>query len=147
MDIEIITENLQLDIFGFSGIATNKDYAGTAFKLSGKMWEVVKAAGMRNKGKNIWVYETGDRVFAGVELENHTVGNDKCGLEKIIIDLKKYAYFKHVGPYNQITTTGRSMRSELTKRGFEVVLPYIEIYGHWTSDENKLETELLMCLK
>ena len=39
------------------------------------------------------------------------------------------------------------MIDELTKQGYEVILPYIEIYGHWTRDENKLETELLMCLK
>jgi len=39
------------------------------------------------------------------------------------------------------------MTSELTKRGMEITLPYIEIYGHWTNDETKLETELIMCLK
>jgi hypothetical protein len=39
------------------------------------------------------------------------------------------------------------MINELTKQGFEVILPYIEIYGHWTRDESKSETELLMCLK
>ena len=38
------------------------------------------------------------------------------------------------------------MTDELKKKGFEIVLPYIEIYGHWTTDETKLETELLMCL-
>jgi hypothetical protein len=32
MDIEIITEILELDTYGFSGIASNGDYAGTAFK-------------------------------------------------------------------------------------------------------------------
>jgi effector-binding domain-containing protein len=147
MDIEIITENLQLDIYGFGGIALQKDYVGTAFKLSAKMWELVKAGGIKNKGKNIWVYETGARVFAGVKWEIHTTDNNNYGLEKITIHMEKYAYFKHIGPYNLIKQTGENMKSELTKRGFEVILPYIEIYGHWTSDETKLETELLMCLK
>lgn len=32
MNVEIITEPLTLTIYGFSGIAVNKDYAGTAFK-------------------------------------------------------------------------------------------------------------------
>ncbi|PQV61801.1 hypothetical protein CLV53_10175 [Sediminibacterium magnilacihabitans] len=39
------------------------------------------------------------------------------------------------------------MTKQLAMKGFEVELPYIEIYGHWTKDESKLETELLMTLK
>lgn len=146
MNIEIHNEVFRLDIFGFGGIASNKDYAGTAFKLSGKMWEIVKSRDLKNKGKNIWVYETGDKVFAGVELEDSMDGTN-YGLERNKIDLEKYAYCKHVGPYNLIKETGQAMRNYLAKQGFEVVLPYIEIYGHWTNDETKLETELLMCLK
>ena len=62
MDIKIITEKLQLDIYGLGGFATSKDYVGTAFKLSGRMWEIVKANDVKNKGKNIfpnWVAENG----------------------------------------------------------------------------------------
>ena len=146
MEIEIITKGLQLDIYGFGGIATNKDFAGTAFKLSGRMWEVIKANGIKNKGLNIWVYENADKVFAGVELENHTESNNN-GLEDKKINLEKYAYYKHIGPYNLIKQVGQNMVNELTKQGFEVILPNIEIYGHWTSDETKLETELFMCFK
>lgn len=146
MNIEIFTNNLQLDVYGFGDITINKDYTGTAFKLSGRMWEVVKASGLKNEGKNIWVYDVADKVFVGVKLENPTDNND-YGLEKMTINLEKYAYFKHIGAYNLIKQTGQNMTDELTKRGFEVILPYIEIYGHWASDETKLETELLMCLK
>ncbi|MFZ1679133.1 MAG: GyrI-like domain-containing protein [Saprospiraceae bacterium] len=146
MKIEIITTSFQLEIYGFGGVATYKDYAGTAFILSGKMWEVIKTNGIKNKGMNIWVYDTADKVFAGVELDHPTASNNH-GLEKKQINLEKYAYYKHVGAYNLIKQTGQNMTNELTKQGFEVILPYIEIYGHWTSDENKLETELLMSLK
>jgi effector-binding domain-containing protein len=146
MEIEIIIKNFQLDIYGFGGIATNKDYTGAAFKLSGKMWEVIKTNGVKNKGLNIWVYENADKVFAGVELENHTDSNN-YGLEEKKINLEKYAYYKHIGPYNLIKKKEQNMINELTKQGFEIILPNIEIYGHWTRDENKLETELLMCLK
>jgi hypothetical protein len=38
------------------------------------------------------------------------------------------------------------MRDELKRNGFSPGFPYIEIYGHWTEDETKLETELLMSL-
>ena len=52
MDISIHTDTLTLDIYGFSEIAATGDYAGTAFKLSDKMWKVVKSKGLKNKGKN-----------------------------------------------------------------------------------------------
>lgn len=146
MNIEIITKPLQLAIYGFGGTAINKDYVGTAFQLSGKMWETVKANGLKNKGKNIWVYESNHSVFAGVELENPATGLS-AGLEENIISLDKYGYYKHIGPYQLIKQAGQKMTSELTAKGFEVILPYIEIYGHWNKDETQLETELLMSLK
>ena len=146
MNIDIITKNRQVDIYGFGTTAINKEYAGTAFNLSGKLWKVVKANSIKNKGMNVWVYETADTIFAGVELDNPADGHT-YGLDEKKITLKKYAYYKYVGPYSLIKQTGQTMVSELTKQGYEVILPTIEIYGHWTSDETKLETELFMCLK
>lgn len=146
MEVSIITKDLHLDLYGFGGMATNKDYTGRAFELSRKTWEVVKAGGLKNKGKNIWVYDAYDKVFAGVELDNFP-GDNNPGLEKMTVRLVKYARFRHVGPYKLIKQAGQNMTNELTRQGFEVVLPYIEIYGHWTSDETKLETDLIMSLK
>jgi effector-binding domain-containing protein len=145
MNLEIINEPLRLDIYGFSGIAINKDYAGTAFKLMDKMWQTVKSNNLKNRGLNIWVYENNEKVFAGVELND--VPEHNIGLEQKSITLTKYAYYKHIGSYNLIKQVGQSMKDELKSKGFEDILPYIEIYGHWTNDETKLETELLMSLK
>jgi predicted transcriptional regulator YdeE len=145
MNVEIINDPLSLNIHGFSGIAVNRDYAGTAFKLMDRMWQAVKSNNLKNKGLNIWVYEQDHKVFAGVEL-NETP-DDGTGLEQKNITLLKYAYYKHIGPYNLIKQAGQNMTDELKSKGYETVLPYIEIYGHWTNDETKLETELLMSLK
>src|SRR3978361_515829 len=97
MNVEIITSPFNIDIFGLSGLALNKDYAGTAFKLSGKTWEIIKLNGLKNKGINVWLYEDDDRVFTGVELEGKS--SDTAGLEHKSIALSKYAYYKHIGPY------------------------------------------------
>jgi hypothetical protein len=145
MEIEIINKNLSLDIYGFSGVAVNKNYAGTAFQLMDKMWLAVKAKELKHKGMNIWVYEPNEKVFAGVELYDRP--DDDSQLEHKAINLTKYAYHKHVGPYNLLKQAGQNMIDELKSKGFETRLPYIEIYGHWTNDETKLETELLMSLK
>jgi predicted transcriptional regulator YdeE len=145
MKAEIITKNFTLGIYGFSGKAVNKDYAGTAFKLMDKMWQTVKTKELKNKGINIWVYETNEQVFAGVELDNSS--SHDTGLEHKVVNLANYAYYKHIGPYNLIKQAGQNIRDELKKQGFETSFPYVEIYGHWTNDETKLETELLMSLK
>jgi len=145
MKLEIIDKHLSLDIYGFSGTAIGKDYAGTAFKLMDKMWKTVKSNNLKNKGLNIWVYEAHEMVFAGVELDS--VPKLDIGLEQKSITLNKYAYYKHIGPYNLIKQAGRAMKDELEQLGLEISNPYIEIYGHWTNDEAKLETELLMSIK
>src|SRR4051812_36755305 len=98
MKLEIIERPLHMDIYGFSGTAVGKDYAGTAFKLMDKMWKIVKSDNLKNKGLNIWVYEPNEMVFAGVELDDAPHHN--TGLEQKKVTLKKYAYYKHVGPYH-----------------------------------------------
>jgi predicted transcriptional regulator YdeE len=145
MPVEIITQPFNLIIYGFSEMAINKNYAATAFKLSGKMWQIVKLNNLKNKGLNIWVYEQRNSVFAGVELND--TPNQDTGLELKHITLLKYAYYKHIGPYNLIQQAGQNMTNELKRMGYETTLPYIEIYGHYTNDDTKLETELIMCLQ
>ena len=144
MKVEIINKALKLDISGFSGVATDKNYAATAFALMDKIWPVVKSKGLKHKGLNIWIYEPNEKVFAGVELEDSSIKD--TGLEQKIIVLTKYAYYKHIGPYGQLKQAGNNMQNELRKIGLKPGLPYIEIYGHWTNDETKLETELLMAV-
>lgn len=143
--IEIITQPLTLDIYGFAGIALNKDYAGTAFKLMDRMWKIVKGNNISNKGINIWVYETGEKVFAGVEL--YEAPDPTVGLERNTITLSMYAYHKHIGSYHLIKQAVEHMTAQIKAAGYEAALPYVEIYGHWTNDESRLETALLMSVK
>jgi effector-binding domain-containing protein len=145
MKVEIITSPFRLKIYGFSGTAINKDYSGTAFRLSNKMWQAVKSNNLKNKGLNVWIYEPNEKVFTGVELDDNPT--KEIGLEQKNITLLKYAYFKHIGPYKLIKQVGQAMTDEIKQSGLEIDFPYIEIYGHWTTDETKLETELLMSLK
>jgi hypothetical protein len=144
MNVEIIHKNLRIDIYGFSGIAVNKNYAGTAFKLMDKMWQIVKTKELKNKGINVWVYEIDEHIFAGVEL--YETPDPDFGLEHKVVDLPNYAYHKHIGPYHLLKHVVPDMNDEIKNQGHEPALPYVEIYGHWTKDESKLETELLMAI-
>lgn len=144
MNINIVDTEFRLILYGISGIATNKDYAGTAFRLMDKMWQIVKSNQLKNKGINVWVYDDSNQVFAGVEL--YEAPDATLGLELKQIQLAKYARYKHVGPYQSIPSAGRRVNEELRTRGFSPGLPYIEIYGHPAPDESKQETELLINL-
>lgn len=143
MNIEISRTPLILNVHGFADVATDRNYLAKAFELMDKMWKVVKSNGLKNKGKNIWIYEANQMVFAGVELEENENHRE---LETKSVNLPKYAYYKHIGPYQLIKDSGQRMSAELKARGFQTEYPYIEIYGHWTEDETKLETELIMAI-
>ena len=145
MNLQVLNVPFIKTIHGYSGTAVNKNYGQTAFKLSERVWQAVKGNNLKNKGLNIWVYEPNEIVFAGVELEVDP-GMD-TDLEQKTIYLPKYAYYKHVGPYTLLKQVGIDLRNELKARGLETSFPDVEIYGHWSADETKLETELLMCLK
>ena len=140
----LITYNFSKVIHGFSGRALNKDYVGMAFQLSDRMWKAVKGKALKNEGKNVWVYEADHLVFAGVELIP-PVSNEE-GLEVKEISLNRCAYYKHVGPFRLIKEVGQQMNRTLEQMGEKSGLPYIEIYGHWTPDENLQETELIVSL-
>lgn len=144
MQVAIITNPLQLDLHGFSAMAVNKDYSGTAFRLMDRLWKTVQSFQLKNKGLNTWVYGPDQKVFAGVGLEEIPPAGTE--LEHLPITLPKYAYYKHIGPYNLIGQAGKAMREHLQAAGHRIISPYIEIYGHWNANESLLETELLMAV-
>ncbi|MGC4039015.1 MAG: hypothetical protein QM764_23860 [Chitinophagaceae bacterium] len=146
MEIKIVNHPFDFKLSGYSGVALNKDFQATAFRLMDRMWQAVKSNQLKNKGINIWVYEEGNKVFAGVELDN-TQTKNQTDLEHKHVLISHYARYKHIGAYHLLKQVGERMRNELLAKGYIIRYPYIEIYGHWTSDESKLETDLIMCLE
>jgi effector-binding domain-containing protein len=145
MNVNIIDTAFTVELHGFSGTAVNKNWMETGFALMNKMWAEVRATNLPNKGINVWVYEERDRMFAGVELA--AASDIATALERKVVKLPKYVYYKHIGPYHQLKDVSAKVFAEVKERGLTVGLPYLEIYGHWTEDETKLETELLWSLK
>jgi effector-binding domain-containing protein len=144
MPLEIINKPFNMSLYGFSGKVLNKNYAGTGRPLMDKMWDEVKSKKIKNKGINYWVYEKDDMLFTGVELDQDPPPDINMELKKI--NLSKYAYWKHIGSYNKLKDAYSAMHSELEKRKISFYFPFLEIYGHWTADETKLETEILFAL-
>ena len=153
MEIQIVDTPLELNVYGFGGVALDTNYTGMAFKLSEKMWEIVKSRDMKTKGQNVWVYQNDHKVFAGVELAPKSIMDEfedrllPAELEYQLVVLPKYAYYKHIRPYSLIKEVGQTMTNQLNSKGYQTTLPYVEIYGHWNRDETKCETELFVALK
>ena len=143
MALEIINKPFTVILYGFSGEVLNKDYAFAGRPLMDRLWNEIRLKGIKNKGINYWVYDTHDMLFTGVELEQDVAD---ATLEIKKITLSGYAYWKHIGPYSKLKNAYAAMHSELEKRNINFYFPFLEIYGHWTNDETKLETEILFSL-
>ena len=139
-----LRENFHIELYGVSGVAVNQDWAGTGMALMDKMWKEVKTRKFENTGINVWVYEPGDKMFAGVGLLTPPPADTILEPKKVI--LPKYVYYKHIGSYHGIKDSFIRLKAEFDQAGIKTGLPYLEIYGHWTEDESKLETELLWTL-
>jgi effector-binding domain-containing protein len=144
MALEIINKPFDVTLHGFSGKVLNKDYAGTGSPLMDAMWKEIKSKGIKNKGINYWVYDKNEMLFTGVELEHDVPPDSNLELKKI--SLSQYAHWKHIGPYSKLKSAYDAMHSELEKKVVSFYYPFLEIYGHWTNDETKLETEILFSL-
>jgi predicted transcriptional regulator YdeE len=141
MTIEILNRELILSIYGFSGKVINNNYGQTGVALMDEMWKIVKGNHLKNKGTNIWVYNADNTMMAGVELDEEPKADYK--LEQKTIHLTKYAYWKHIGPYNQLFDVNAMMRKTLSQMGVAFHHPCLEIYGHMHPDETKCETEII----
>jgi effector-binding domain-containing protein len=83
-------------------------------------------------------------MFSGVEVEGNVPAGAK--LEKKELHFSKYACYKHIGSYAKLHESCVNMKEELKRQGYTSMPVLVEIYGHWTNDESKLETEILISL-
>jgi hypothetical protein len=136
-----IRKDFSLSLFGFSGVAAWQDREGTGKHLMDQLWQEVRSRQLATDGINIWVYDEGSHLFTGVGLTAPPPAGSP--LERKTVLLPRYAYYKHIGSYDKINATYEAAHAEFKKVGIRARLPYVEIYGHWTGDPSKLETELL----
>ncbi|MFO0861207.1 MAG: hypothetical protein U0570_11675 [Phycisphaerales bacterium] len=145
---EIRATPLSLTLHGRSLVHDAAKARGKEIRsLPNQVWPVLKSANIPNDGLNRVVYEAGGTVFAGVVLSS---GADampaSAALERKHIRLTRYAWWKHIGPYHLIPKTCAAMTSSLEAQGIRQTWPMVEVYGHWTDDESKLETETFVAI-
>ena len=143
MDIEILSDGVEFDLYGLSGDVENHDYAGTGQRLMAEMGKRINEAGLLKNGM-YWVYDTAKHMFTGVKVDDANAA-DKI-LEHKLVKLEKYAYCKHVGPYEKLGDIHRGIEQELAARNLEECGPRVEKYGSWSDNSSKLVTEVLVGL-
>jgi effector-binding domain-containing protein len=146
---EIRTKPIEYTIFGHSlRHDPNKRFGEEIMALLGRVWPLLKGNAIPNDGINRVVYDEGCSVFAGVVLGPGAEAMPAAaGLQRKTVRLTRYAVWKHVGPYHLISATATAMNEALEAAGHRTDWPMVEVYGHWTSDESKLETETFVALR
>lgn len=146
METTIIDESNIFKLYGLSKRHDpNQPYYTTIAELLDQVWQEVRQKELPHTGISHVLYEAENVVFAGVVLQS--AEEPDTALEKKEVVLRKYAYCKHIGPYNQLDNTHKHIRSAIQARGEQHEAPTLEVYGHGHEDETKLETEIFYNLK
>ena len=123
-----------------------KSYGAEIIGLLNRVWPVIKGHGggqpVPNTGINWAVYGEHGWMFAGVEADVPDAG--AIGLERTTVRLTRYAEWKHIGPYGKLAAACEDLHTAVAAMGFRAAGPLVEVYGHWTQDESKLETTILL---
>lgn len=105
------------------------------------VWAEVRRSQTPVTGINHVLYAEENEIFCGLECRGDPSGMPELELRRIELD--HYAYYRHVGPYEQIPQAYAAMRAEVERLGMRFTQPGLEIYGHWNDDPQQLVTEIL----
>lgn len=144
MNIEFDSAPFQVTLFGYSGPIKDGVVHSSAKPLMDRMWREVQHRQIRTKGINHWVYLPGAMIFAGIELSEPTT--DVGTLERLDVSLDRYVKYLHVGPYSTLGMIWSQLMDTLKQRGEKPKYPNLEVYGHWSADETRCETTILISI-
>ena len=147
MDIEIKVEPIRFQLHGLFADVANHQYGEVGCRIMDQLWKIVKRDNMSTTGIIHWVYLDNDRMFVGIELLDK-MASANADLSEYDFQLKRYAEFLHVGPYQQLPQVWQSLKSQLTEQGERVTMPSLEVYGHASVDaDTPPETTILIGLR
>jgi len=141
--VEIRDEPISFDLHGVSGAVLGRNYAQTGFKLMESLWPVIKQNGIKTTAINYWGYAGCDRLSPRVELAGKNV---ESSLEHIPVHFGRYAYYKHIGPYDRLSEAYAALDKGIARQGLTGSGGSVEKYGDWTDDASQLVTEIFIGL-
>lgn len=145
MQPEIVSSPFQLDLIGRKGRSADQCWGDLGRQLMDPMWREIKRLGIPNTGINHWVYLPDSHLFTGVEPKGDL--RDLGSLERLTVELTKYARHVHRGPYSELHQVWPALMRQLSDAGLMHCYPSLEIYGHWNDDPSQLVTTILIGLE
>jgi effector-binding domain-containing protein len=141
--VAIMEQPRRITLHGYGTAHQSGTARGAEFmELLQRVWVEVRAKDLAHGGISHAVYDCGDVVFAGVELLAPAA--TPTSLVKKDVVFTRYAHWKHIGPYHGLPKAYEAMEAAIRGLGLSRTCPSMEIYGHWTADESRLETEIFI---
>lgn len=129
------------------GSATFAELPATIGRLFDALYGGLGATTARQTGQNVVLYEGTAEPFpleVGVQVDGpfEPVGD----IVPSTLPAGRVARALHVGPYTDLHQTHMALQDWCRDQGLALAGRYWEIYGDWTDDESKLETEVFYLL-
>lgn len=134
------------------GAARTGEIGLVAMPALDQVWAFLKTHDTlrRDGGHNVFLYHHPDnrddpmQIDFGVEVAQPFTAQD--GIECIETPAGEAARTLYVGPYSQMHPAHQAIHSWCRENGRRIGAMSWEVYGDWTEDESKLETEIFYLL-
>ncbi len=122
------------------------DLATVVPDACGEVWRFVRAHNVTGTGHNVAVYlDEAMHIACGVEVPATFVGDGTVVLSAT--PAGRVAHAEHRGAYHLLGQTHTAVRQWCAANGQALSGPNWEIYGHWTDDPDKLNTDVFYLLE
>jgi effector-binding domain-containing protein len=122
------------------------DLSATVPAACGEVWEYMRSAGLPKPGRHIAVYLDGAiTVEAGAEVVAPFAENGRIVCSRTPGGLA--ATVTLFGDYGQLGRAHEAIRTYCDQHGQTRAGPNWEVYGHWTEDSSKLQTDVFYLLQ
>jgi effector-binding domain-containing protein len=117
--------------------------------LLDKVYVAVRAGEIVQTGHNVFVYSdpSKDEVTVEVGVEVGAPFSPVDDIEYAETPGGRAAYAKHVGPYAELGRTHDAIVQWCTEHAWQRAGVWWEVYGDWTEDPAKLETDVFHALR
>jgi effector-binding domain-containing protein len=130
------------------GRASFEDLPKEIQRLIDVVYEGLKKAGVSRTGKNIVLYDDHSdemEIEVGVEVSEPIEANER--VVPSVLPSGAVAKTLHTGSYADLHKAHRAIQDWCEDNDQKLAGPNWEIYGHWSDDESKLETDVYYLLR
>ena len=112
----------------------------------GEVWAFIRSSALPHPGRNLALYlDDAINLDVGVEVTQPFIGDDLISCSST--PAGTVATTQHVGSYARLGEAHQAIRRWCADHGHVLAGPNWEVYGHWTDDPEKLQTDVYYLLQ